>query len=84
MANAVETQRGRHKLVHENYLYTFNKATVDREHDIWVCEKRTTCKARVWTLANQDEVVKIVRGHNHAQQAARPDALRIMNRVSCW
>ncbi|KAF5279112.1 hypothetical protein FQA39_LY05790 [Lamprigera yunnana] len=42
-----------------------------------VCEKHGQCKGRIWTNNLSNEVVKILIEHNHAAQAARPDALRV-------
>ncbi|XP_073400393.1 uncharacterized protein [Dendrobates tinctorius] len=75
----VLSKRGRRKLVHENHIYLFSKRTADDVHSIWVCEKRSTRKGRVWTNEESGEVVKVVNLHNHAAQAARPEAIRLGN-----
>ncbi|XP_073406402.1 uncharacterized protein [Dendrobates tinctorius] len=77
--NSVLSKRGRSKLVHENHIYLFSKRTADDVHSIWVCEKRSTCKGCVWTNEESGEVVKVVNLHNHAAQAARPEAIRLVN-----
>lgn len=81
MAESVGSIRGKRKLVHENHVYVFSKKTKNEEHDIWVCEKRSTCKGRVWTRGEAGEVTKIVTEHNHAAQAARPEALQIFDQM---
>ncbi|KAB0801058.1 hypothetical protein PPYR_05412 [Photinus pyralis] len=75
------SKRGKQKLVYENHLYLFSKKTRDNINAIWVCEKRSTCKGRVWTEGMNGEVIKVVNLHNHAAQAARPEAVRLVNEV---
>lgn len=77
----VISERGRPKLVHENYIYVFSKCTADDVHGIWVCEKRSQCKGRVWTSGLDGPVVKTVTDHSHAAQAARPEALQIVQGI---
>ncbi|XP_031336714.1 uncharacterized protein LOC116166031 [Photinus pyralis] len=79
--NSVISKRGKQKLVYENHLYLFSKKTRDNINAIWVCEKRSTCKGRVWTEGMNGEVIKVVNLHNHAAQAARPEAVRLVNEV---
>lgn len=81
MAESVQSNRGKRKIVHENHLYTFTKRSKSEEHCIWVCEKRSICRGRMWTRADTDEVVREVTPHTHAAQAARPEAVRIINNV---
>ncbi|XP_031331214.1 uncharacterized protein LOC116181977 [Photinus pyralis] len=81
MANYVNSIRGRPKLVYDNHLFTYVKMTKDELHAIWVCEKRDVCTGRVWTQGKEGEVVKVVRGHNHAAQAGRPEAVRTINGI---
>jgi len=80
MANLL-SNRGKRKLEHENHIYTFSKRTADESNHIWVCEKRSTCNGRVWTDSVTNDVVRIVTGHTHAAQAARPEAIRVVNHV---
>ena len=81
MAESVLSKRGKTKLVHENHVYVFSKFTSDKKHLIWVCEKRSTCKGRVWSRGIDGEIFKVVTDHNHAAQAARPEAIRIIDQV---
>lgn len=78
MAEHVLSKRNRRKLVHENHIYVFFKKTQNGEHGIWVCEHRSSCKGRVWTDGIDGEVVKIATHHNHATQAAKPAAIRLV------
>ncbi|KAK4880625.1 hypothetical protein RN001_008771 [Aquatica leii] len=59
----------------------FSKYTSDRNHSIWVCEKRNKCNGRVWTIGNSINVAKIVTGHTHAAQAGRPAAIRVLSEM---
>ncbi|CAJ0959347.1 unnamed protein product [Ranitomeya imitator] len=77
--NSVLSKRGRRKSVHEDHIYLFSKRTADDVHSIWVCEKWSTCKGRVWTNEKSGEVVKVVNLHSHAAQAASPEAIRLVN-----
>jgi FLYWCH zinc finger domain len=76
--DSVISKRGKRKLVHENHVYVFSKKTKDSIHGIWVCEKRSSCNGRVWTQEENGEIVKVVTPHNHAAQAARPQALQMI------
>ncbi|XP_050516064.1 uncharacterized protein LOC126890938 [Diabrotica virgifera virgifera] len=77
MADYVLSKRNKRKLVHESHIYVFSKKTKNEDHEIWVCEHRSSCKGRVWTDGD-GQVVKIVTHHNHAAQAARPAAARLV------
>ncbi|XP_077148452.1 uncharacterized protein LOC143809211 [Ranitomeya variabilis] len=79
--NSVLSKRGKKKLVYENHIYIFSKRTADDVHSLWVCEKRLTSKGCVWTNEASGEVVKVTNPHNHAAQAARPEAIRLVNEV---
>ncbi|KAB0803048.1 hypothetical protein PPYR_00018 [Photinus pyralis] len=81
MADHVLSKRNKNKLVHENHIYVFSKKTKNGEHGIWVRELRSSCKGRVWTNGKDGEVVKTVTHHNHAAQAARPAAIRLVTTV---
>lgn len=83
MARFVESERGENKLIDErNYIYTYSKSTRNGENDIWVCEKRGTCKGRVWTLTGEPNIVKIVTDHvDHAPTAARPQMLQLVQEI---
>jgi len=81
MADSVLSKRGKRKLIDNNHVYTFSKTTADQQHEIWACEKRSTCKGRVWTQGLEGPVVKVVTEHNHAAQAARPEALQLVDQI---
>lgn len=81
MAEDTLSTRGKRKLVHENHVYVFSKRSKYDDDAIWVCEKRSSCKGRVWTRGMNGAVFKVVTHHNHAAQAARPEALRVVENV---
>ena len=57
------------------------KRTKDGQFLIWVCEQRFKRKGRVWTAGYEGPIVKVLRKHNHAAQAARPEALQIVEDI---
>uniref|UniRef100_A0A915HP92 FLYWCH-type domain-containing protein n=1 Tax=Romanomermis culicivorax TaxID=13658 RepID=A0A915HP92_ROMCU len=79
--NFVKSEKNFEKLVHDGYIYTLSKRTADGKHGIWVCEKRGTCKGWVWTEGLTDNVKKTVTAHDHAAQAARSEAIRIVHEM---
>jgi hypothetical protein len=66
MSFIVSKGGGRKFVDEEDYIYVFSKYTSDREHSIWVYEKRNECNGRVWTIGNTINVAKIVAGDTHA------------------
>ena len=81
MAEGVLSERGKRKLVYQNYIYIFSKRTSNEAHGIWVCEKRGNCKGRVWTRGLDGPVVKIVTKHNHPAEVTRPEALQVVQQL---
>lgn len=77
----IKSSKGKNKLIHESHVYVFSKKTSDLQHSIWVCEKRTICKGRVWTLGESPNVVNIVQGHLHPADASRSEALRVLDTI---
>ena len=78
MAESVLSKRGGKNLFMRTMSMFFSKFTSDK---IWVCEKRSTCRGRVWSRGIDGEIFKVVTDHNHAAQAARPEAIRIIDEV---
>lgn len=77
----VKSNRGKDKLVHKNHVYLFSKKSSDGENSIWVCEKRSVCKGRVWTKRDSPVVVKIVQEHLHPAEATRSEALLVLQSI---
>ncbi|KRZ01200.1 hypothetical protein T11_16259 [Trichinella zimbabwensis] len=71
------SQRGKRKTVFEGYSYVFDRATDAKE--VWRCEERGRCKARLHTVG--DNVVRKVRSHCHKLSAARAEAAVVATRV---
>ena len=82
MAKSIESRRGKRKFIDDDsHIYVFSKRPADEKYRIWVCEKRSTSKGRVWTDGLEGPVIKIVNKHNHAAQAARPGALEMIGEM---
>lgn len=60
----VLSKRGKEKFVHEGYMYVFEKGS-KKDHSLkfWVCERKNTCKARLYIKSGR--VVKQLNFHNH-------------------
>ncbi|KRZ00056.1 hypothetical protein T11_8057, partial [Trichinella zimbabwensis] len=71
------SQRGKRKVVFEGYSYVFDRATDAKE--LWRCEERGRCKARLHTVG--DSVVRKVGSHCHELSAARAEAAVVVTRV---
>lgn len=64
MENKTLTQRGRECLLHEGFVYMFDRTNVDGEIKFWRCQaKNVNCKARLHTRDGQ--VIKAMNAHNH-------------------
>ncbi len=79
MSVFVQSQRSLAKLIIDNYVYQKDKSSVDGEKMFWRCERHGTCKARVHTDAETDRVLKMLRNHNHA-----PDAAHVSSKPSIF
>lgn len=51
-------------------------------HVIWICEKRSQCRDRVWTNVTDGEVANIVSEHNHAVQVERQQAIILITAMN--
>lgn len=82
MTKFVKSIRGKNKLIDDdNHVYVASKRTKDKQFLIWVSQQCSKCKGRVWTAGYEGPMVKVVQEHNHAAQAARPEALQIVQDI---
>ena len=65
------------KLLDNGHLYIKDKSTPDKI--IWKCDKARSlkCHARLHTM--NDEIIKRIRDHNHAGDAANVAAAKVIN-----
>lgn len=77
----VKTKRGRTKLVHEGYMFVFDKCSRDDSTNFWRCEFKKDCKVRVHSLVATGEVVKQINEHSHGSDAAQVGASSIITQI---
>jgi len=68
-AKYFKSEKGKDKLLDEyNYAYDFHRASACKNKMFWRCEKRNTCRVRVHTSSNNNDVPNIIfrtNEHNH-------------------
>lgn len=65
MVTAVRTERRQEMISLNGYNYVFDKFSADRSRKFWRCRYKGTCKARLHTAADNNNVVWWKCGHNH-------------------
>lgn len=78
----IESNRQRHKLIHEGNSFTFDRHSSDNTRMFWRCAKRASdgCKARVHTNRN-NEVVKIINPHTHGSDVTQIEISKLKNSI---
>uniref|UniRef100_A0A5S6Q8V2 FLYWCH-type domain-containing protein n=1 Tax=Trichuris muris TaxID=70415 RepID=A0A5S6Q8V2_TRIMR len=79
----VLSQRQRPKFVHEGQMYTFEALNCTGMIQFWRCDEHYeySCKARIHTSVETNEVVKTVNFHCHGGDAARVDIAAVCKAV---
>ena len=70
MSGVLHTKRGRVKFSFDGYMYTMDRKDSSGAIQFWRCEFKNTCKARLHTRINTNEVVKGLGEHSDPSDAA--------------
>ncbi|KAK4876865.1 hypothetical protein RN001_009371 [Aquatica leii] len=73
------SQQNREKFSEIGFLYVFDKLSADEKTEVWRCEQKRECKARVH-LVNR-KVVKTLNSHNHEPAAAKVAADQVITKI---
>eukprot|EP00800_Vazella_pourtalesii_P023091 TRINITY_DN9221_c0_g1_i1.p1 TRINITY_DN9221_c0_g1~~TRINITY_DN9221_c0_g1_i1.p1 ORF type:complete len:146 (+),score=0.09 TRINITY_DN9221_c0_g1_i1:148-585(+) len=84
IAETIQSERGKDKLVMFGFIYTLNRSTEEFHH--WVCEKRGQCNARLTTsnnlvIPNPIGTKEIQETHTHSSDKPRIEMLKGYNRM---
>lgn len=78
--NNYESKRGKNKLLHEGFLFTFDKLSKDHSKKFWRCELKNICKARLHTT-NDNVIINEVNQHCHGNDAAKNQISKIVANI---
>ncbi|KII72244.1 hypothetical protein RF11_08666 [Thelohanellus kitauei] len=81
--NFVYSARGKKKIVHEGYVYYYEKSSSNGKKIFWKCDQRTTekCNARIHTCAETHKIIKCMHNHTHGSDPARVELLKLRGTV---
>jgi hypothetical protein len=77
----VKSKRDKDKLVHEGYVYVFDKFSRDTSKKFWRCEQKKDCKARIHTAVDEDRVLQLMNQHSHGSDASQIGADKIVQGI---
>lgn len=81
--NQILSNRSRSKFNYNGYTFGFHKYDSTRTVKFWRCDKRDSdsCKVRIHTCVNSDEVLKQINNHSHGSDAAEVEVMKIRTSV---